>query len=285
MKLVDLHTHSCVTDGSHTPCQLVRLAKEIGISALALTDHDNVYGYYEAQEEAEKVDIELMTGIEMSVNFKGEKIHILGLGFDIHDCTFKAAYQKFRKMKESGMDALLKGLQARDILIDREMLGVFQSGGEVDRYAVFRYFSARKVQDDVQYIWDDYLNPILKGININVEAAEAIAFIKNAGGITSLAHFHKTLGLKRYSRQEQEDCIRELQQLGLSALETQYSDYTETEQNFIQRMAEKYHMLQTGGTDFHGENRPKVQLGTGIKNSVAVPYAWYEKILERCKQK
>lgn len=285
MKFVDLHTHSTVSDGSHTALELVDLAKRAGLAAIAITDHDNLQGYEEAAAAARAAGIELLSGIELSVDFKGGRIHLLGLGFDVDDGAFQQAYAAFRAEKTGGVPLLLARLAQRGMVISDDDLAPYKIGEELDRYTVFRYFAARKEQDDVQYIWDQYLNPALVGIPMTIEAQAAIDLIKNAGGITSLAHFHKKIGLKRFSAAEKEACIRELCDMGMDAVEAQYPDYTQEDCAFMAHMAEKYHLLRTGGTDFHGANRPAVQLGSGTGHSVAVPYAWYEEILARCRDK
>lgn len=283
MKIIDLHMHSTFTDGSYTPIELVNLAKEAGLSAMAITDHDNMAGYIEAKEYAVKMGIEILTGIEMSVHYRGGKLHILGFGFDETDPLFIQSYKKFRETKENCVDELLERLKLHNVHLTREMIAPYALG-EMDRYTIFRYLAAHRTREDAQYLWDDYLNPAMKGININITAEEAISIIKQAGGITSLAHCHKSIGLKNYSKAEKEDCIKELCAMGLDGIEQQYPDFTKEDRDFIEFLREKYHLLATGGTDFHGIYRPGLSLGRG-KGNMAVPYSWYQKILNRCNKK
>ena len=281
MKIVDLHTHSTFSDGSYTPIELVSMAKKAGLAALAITDHDNISAFKEAKEYAQDIGIELYSGIEMSVNYRGGQIHMVGLGFDIDDPYFQNAYRRFRQLKEDCVKVIHSWLKSRGVSITDEQLAPYKKDGIVDRYTFFRYFASGKSQEDVQYIWDEYLDPALKGMHVDIEVQDAICMIKEAGGVTSLAHFHKTLGLKRFSVEERELCIKELKEMGMDALEVQYPDFSPNDKKFITAMAEKYSLYQTGGTDFHGNNRPSVELGTGIKNNLSIPYKWTKFIPKR----
>ncbi len=282
MKIIDLHMHSTFTDGSYTPMELVDLAKRAGLSAMAITDHDNMAGFSEAKEYADKKEIKLLTGMEMSVQYRGEKLHILGLGFDETNPLFIEAYKKFRKVKESCVDELLERLKLHSVHLTREMIAPYALGA-MDRYTIFRYLVAHKTREDAQYLWDDYLNPAMKGLNINIAVEEAISIIKDAGGVTSLAHCHKSIGLKEYAQPEKEECIKELCEMGLDGIEQQYPDFTKADQEFVEYVRTKYNLLPIGGTDFHGIYRPGLTLGRG-KGNMAVPYAWYQAILNRCNK-
>jgi len=102
--------------------------------------------------------------------------------------------------------------------------------------------------------------------------------------MTSLAHFHKRLGLAGLNRDEQETAIAELCAMGLDGMEQYYPNYTAEDQVFVENMLMKYQMIPTGGSDFHGLNRPEVALGTGMSNNLVVPYALYENVLQYCQR-
>ena len=115
-------------------------------------------------------------------------------------------------------------------------------------------------------------------------AEEALPAIHAAGGVTSLAHFHKNIGLKGLSRAEQEEAIARLHALGLDGMERWYPNYTAEDSAFAAHMIEKYNLLVTGGTDFHGSNRPQIEMGHGIAGNMAIPYEVYTKIILTCKK-
>lgn len=280
MKRIDLHMHSTYTDGSCTPTELVEKAKELSLAAIAITDHDNISAYNEAAPVAKRLGIELLPGIEMSTKYKGRRLHILGFGMNFENPDFLKAYQKARKPKEDCVDVIVERLQKRGIAIDREKIMPY-SNGFVDRYAVMRFFAAHKKQDDVQYIWDDYINPATKDLAVNTPTEEAIRMIRAAGGVASLAHYHKKIGLGGLEEEEKISWLGELKEMGLNAMEALYSSFSPEDEAFAAQMVRRFAFLPTGGTDFHGENRPGYQLGIG-RGDLEIPYGWYEGICSFC---
>lgn len=284
MKIIDLHTHSNISDGSYTPSEVIDLAHDAGIDAIALTDHDTIAGVSEAQAKAKKLGVEFLPGMEMSVQYKSRRLHIVALGFDRHHPAFQMLYKKIRRIKESGVAGAVEKIRAKDIDVSMAMLEKnFTTTDNVDRYAIMRYFVSLNMFDNVQRIWDNYINPAFTGFDANITAEEGFAAIRAAGGVTSLAHYQKRLGLGGMTRSEQEATIQELMALGLDGMEGYYPNYSEEDQDFATYLIDKYKMLPTGGTDFHGKNRSNVVLGTGIDNNMSVPYEWYQSIAYKCK--
>ena len=113
-------------------------------------------------------------------------------------------------------------------------------------------------------------------ITENPKAEDAIQAMKKAGAVTSLAHFHKKIGFKNYTREEQEANIKYLHEIGLDGMEAYYPNYSEDDEKFA-------HYL-IGGTDFHGANRPSVDLGSGTNNNLDVPYEFYQNICKLIKR-
>lgn len=279
MKFIDLHTHSNMSDGSYRPEEVVTLAKKAGLSAIALTDHDTIGGVEAAAKQAVLVQIDFLQGMEMTVQYKARKLHIVALNFDCTHPDFQQLYKKIRYVKELGVDAAVEKIRAKGIAVDMQMLEAqFTSTDHVDRYAIMRYFVSTKKFKRVQDIWDQYIDPAFEGTDLNITAEEGLAAIKAAGGVTSLAHYHKRLGLGNMTRAAQETAIQELLAMGLHGMEGFYPNYTAEDQKFAQYLIDKYKMIPTGGTDFHGTNRPGVEIGTGIAGNINVPYTWYEMI-------
>ena len=139
----------------------------------------------------------------------------------------------------------------------------------------------------IQTLWDEYLNPGLKaaGVYGDISAEEALPVIRKAGGVTSLAHYHKDIGMKGWSWEKKEESLKELMSFGLDGMERYYPNYSPEDAEFAARMIEKYNMLATGGTDFHGANRRGIELGTGHEGNMNVPFEFYEKILARIGRK
>ncbi len=272
MGSIDLHTHSTVSDGTYTPTDLARLARARGLRTFSLTDHDNVSGLDEAAAAAKAEGVELIPGMEMTVDFAGHKLHVVALGFERTHPAFAEFYRAVRESKEAGMAELIAGIRAKGVDITEEKVQALTSG-KLDRYAVMRYLVSLHLSEWVQPLWDEYLDPVLKNIGgcENVAAAEAFAAIHAAGGVTSLAHFHKKIGLLGMRREQQAEVITALHKEGLDGMEGWYPSYTPDDSAFVERMTARLGLLLTGGTDFHGANRPGVEIGTGRDNNIAVP--------------
>ena len=272
MGSIDLHTHSTVSDGTYTPTDLARLARARGLRTFSLTDHDNVSGLDEAAAAAKAEGVELIPGMEMTVDFAGHKLHVVALGFERAHPAFAEFYRAVRESKEAGMAELIAGIRAKGVDITEEKVQALTSG-KLDRYAVMRYLVSLHLSEWVQPLWDEYLDPVLKSIGgcENVAAAEAFAAIHAAGGVTSLAHFHKKIGLLGMRREQQAEVITALHKEGLDGMEGWYPSYTPEDSAFVERMTAQLGLLLTGGTDFHGANRPGVEIGTGRDNNIAVP--------------
>ena len=284
MKKIDLHVHSLVSDGSFTPGELAVHAKEQGISAFALTDHDVMAGCAEAAEAASAAGVEFINGMELTADFQGLKIHVVCLGFDANHSAFQSMYKKIRAIKEGRIEDIIEFVRRKGVDISLEKVQEFTYKGLLDRYAVMRYLVSLHLYDRAQPLWDNYLDPAVVelGLNYNITAEEALPIIHEAGGVTSLAHFHKNIGLgKLDSRQQQEQAIVELHRLGLDGMERFYPNYSAEDAEFAARMIAKYDLMPTGGTDFHGTNRPGIEMGSGLNGNMAVPYAFYEEVKSR----
>ena len=281
-KIVDLHVHSHISDGSYSPAGLAELAKEKGLAAFALTDHDSMLGCEEAARAAASCGVGFLNGMELSADFESHKVHIVCLGFDPQHPAFRKFYQKVRSIKEAKILEMIEFVREKGVDISLEKVRPFAKGN-VDRYALMRFMVSLKMYERAQPIWDNFLDPAARelGINVNITAEEALPLVHEAGGITSLAHFHKAIGLKGLERHEQEQAILRLHEIGLDGMERFYPNYTAEDAAFADYMIDKYNLLPTGGTDFHGTNRPGIELGTGVEGNMQVPYSFFENIVKR----
>ncbi len=284
-KIIDLHVHSHISDGSYSPEGLAQLAAQRGLAAFALTDHDSIMGCQEAAIAAENLGIGFINGMELSAEYAGHKVHIVCLGFDAHHPSFQLLYKKIRSIKEAKIPEMIDFVRERGVDISLEKVRPFAYGA-LDRYALMRYMVSLQMYERAQPLWDNYLNPAAEalGIDVNITAEEALPLIREAGGVTSLAHFHKNIGLKGLSRQEQEKAILHLHSMGLDGMERYYPNYTAEDEDFAAYMIEKYQLLATGGTDFHGTNRPGIELGTGEDGNMQVPWEYFQKIKSKTQQ-
>ncbi len=285
-RIVDLHVHSIASDGSFTPAALAVHAEALGLAGFALTDHDTIAGCAEAREAAGARGLAFLQGMELTAEFIGHKIHIVCLGFDEKHPSFQTLYKKVRAIKEGRIEDIIAYIQKKGVDISVDKVKPFQHGPHIDRYAIMRYMVSLHLYDHAQPIWDNYLDPAARelGLDFSITAEEALPLVHEAGGVTSLAHFHKTIGLKGLSRAEQERAILRLHSWGLDGMERWYPNYSHEDSAFAGRMIEKYHLLPTAGTDFHGRNRPGIEMGTGMDGNMHIPFSFLENVRKRCAE-
>lgn len=278
--IIDLHTHSVMSDGSYRPLEVVRLASEKNIKAIALTDHDSIEGNDEAESEAKKRNIDFLPGIEISAKYDEKRlVHILGLGIDMKNKKFLEVYNSIKNAREESVSNILKILKTKGIDISYNVLKERCIKKYLDRYDIYNYFLIEKICIKPQEIWDKYLDPIPYGTDELMDVRKAIKIIREADGLSFLAHYNKKIGFSGYSDHEIEEKIVELVNYGLDGLEEYYSDFTEENKLFAKHLIDKYNLLSSGGTDYHGKNRLDIELGKGYKN-LDVPYEIFEKIKE-----
>lgn len=288
--MIDMHVHSTMSDGTYTPTQIAQLAHQIGLEAFALTDHDTIYGDEEAALAAKKYNIDFLNGMEMSLTYDNHIIHVVALGFNKNHSAFKEFYNDLRYKKEASIRRVIDYLANNGLDISLTKVEPYKSGDGVDKYAILRYLIAEEsAKGDIQFIWDNYIDPAYRNLKLslveNPQAEDALIAIKKSGGVTSLAHFHKKIGFLGYSRQQQEHHIAYLHEMGLDGMEAYYPTYSDDDRAFAHYLIKKYNLMPSGGTDFHGKNRPSTALGTGINNNMNVPYSFFENIFTIIKRR
>lgn len=282
MKPVDLHTHSTKSDGSYTPTELVDYAIAKGLRAVALTDHDTVDGLKEALlhsrtlEQEGRPSVEVVPGIEFSTEYEKKDVHVVGLYISYDAPSFQAKLQEFVDSRVNRNIRMCQNLQAAGIDITFDKLQAENPGAVITRahYAAYLYEKGyvRSRQDAFsQYLGDHtrYFVPREK-----VTPAQAVALILEAGGIPILAHpplYH--MGADRL-----DTLVGSLKEAGLMGIEAVYCSYSNQDERDMRRLAGKYDLLLSGGSDFHGANKPGLDLGTGY-GKLFVP----EEFLDRIK--
>lgn len=255
----DLHTHSTASDGQYMPAELVRLAVEQGLDALALTDHDTTDGLEEAVQAGEALGLQVIRGIELSAR-EYPTFHILGYNIDPESSALAALCREMkagrderspriiRFLKEQGIDISLSEVEdlAGGIIVGRPHFAqVLVRHGYVssNREAFDRYLDTEEF-----HRWVERPKPPVK---------TCVEVIKATGGKTSLAHPYQ-IGA---DNQTLETIVRELTEYGLDAIECYYPKFSPEQQAFYLHLAEKYRLHITGGSDFHGEKvKPDIQL-------------------------
>lgn len=268
MNRIDLHTHSTKSDGSYSPTELVEYALEKNLSAIALTDHDTVEGLGEAILAAKGKPIEIVSGIELSTECLGKDIHILGLDIDYLSTDFNIQILKFQDSRMIRNKKMCLLLQEKGFDISLEKLTACFPDSVITRshyaeYLLNHNYIKSKAEAFERYIGD--YGPCFVSRE-KVTPTHAIQLILNAGGIPILAHpvlYH--LGATRLN-----ELISTLVAAGLMGIEAVYSSHNAAEESNIRKLALKYNIQISGGSDFHGLAKPKIDLGTGY-GSLFVP--------------
>lgn len=266
--MIDLHVHSTASDGSFSPTELVDYAIEKGLSAFALTDHDSVAGLDEAITYAEKLkeiraDVpEVIPGIEFSTEYMGKDIHIVGLYIDYKGDTFQKHLQDFvhsRDVRNEKMCELLRTGAGMDI--SYEKLQTAFPGSVITRAHYAKYMLEKGYVKSMKESFDRYIGDNCPYFlpREKITPSDAIRLILAVGGIPVLAH----PVLYGMGKQQLDKLVSELKLVGLLALEAIYSTYTPSDERDMRALAAKYDLAISGGSDFHGSNKPDLDLGTG----------------------
>lgn len=257
--LADLHTHTNASDGQYTPTELVKLAKDSGLEVLAVTDHDTIGGVDEAQRTGDALGLRVIRGVELSAK-EYHNFHILGYGFQTGDTELARLCEKFRAGRDERKYKIIDFLREKGINIDLTEVEEL-AGGEVIARPHFAQILVRHgYAANNRDAFDRYLDSPeyrKRVTRFKADARTCVEAIKSAGGKVSLAHPYQM----NLPNDELEALVTQLVDWGLDAIECFYPKYTAEQQLFYENLAEKYHLQQTGGSDFHGEKvKSDVQL-------------------------
>ncbi|MDO4284900.1 MAG: Cof-type HAD-IIB family hydrolase [Eubacteriales bacterium] len=261
MRAVDLHVHSTKSDGTFTPSELVSLALSKNLAAFALTDHDTTDGIAEAVLAARDTDLEIIPGIELSTEYEGKDIHVVGLCLDYDTPGFQERIHAFADARELRNQKMCDRLCAAGIPVPYDELKKECGEAVVTRAHFAQYMLRHGLISSLpeafsRYIGDDcpYFVPREK-----ITPHMAVSFILSAHGIPILAHplqYHLTPG-------ELDTLVSSLKNEGLMGIEVYYCTHTLQQQGEILALADKYGLLASGGSDFHGANKPNLDMGNG----------------------
>lgn len=274
---IDLHVHSTESDGTLSPHDIVCLAAEMQLSAVALTDHDTVLGLPAAREAAKKASIEFVPGLEFSTEYHGREVHILGYYMDETNPEFLQKLDHFCAAREERNRKMAIKLQEAGFSISYEILTDTYPDSVITRAHFARYLTDTGQVKDRETIFGKYLGDGCRCYvpREKITPHEAIDTIRSSGG---LAYFAHPL-LCRMDRDYLDAFVKTLSEHGLTGLEAIYSTYLPHQERDMKRLAQKYNLLISGGSDFHGSNKPHIRLGTGT-GSLRVPYCCLEQMKE-----
>lgn len=258
--MIDLHMHSTASDGTLTPTELVEEAKKSGLKVMALTDHDTLDGIDEARKRASELEIEFINGIEFSTEYNEGEVHILGYFLDEKNIKLLELLDKLKKERVERTEKILKKLEKYKCYISMEDLQKEVKGNLISRAHIANAMMAKGFVYSKAEAFKIYLRTggLASEPKKELNALEAVSFIKSIGGLASLAH-PKLTGL---SGGTLEKLVILLKEQGLDAIEVYYPEQTQKETEIYKILCDKFGLLYTGGSDFHGMNRPDTLLGS-----------------------
>jgi predicted metal-dependent phosphoesterase TrpH len=250
MTRVDLHIHTTASDGMFAPEDVVRMAKEAGLVAIAITDHDTVGGVAQAVAAAAKWGMELVPGIEISTLADGQDVHVLGYFVDTEQEWFLKRLQSLHNTREERNRKIIGKLNELGIAITWEEVQAKKRGASpqknIGRPHIAEVLVDKGVVRSMNEAFDRYLGKdgAAYVTTKRISPFEAIDLIKEAGGVPVLAH----PGLY-----ENDALVEEIIAHGLAGLEVYHPDHDEEHTQRYREMAEQHGLIVTGGSDFHGE--------------------------------
>ena len=268
--MIDLHSHTDQSDGTFTAAELVAEAVRIGLKALAITDHDTMGGYDLAVPLAETAGLRLICGIELSTKYQGLSVHLLGY-FPTRQpsAEFREWLSFLQETRRDRNRRLIEKLNSLGLEITLEEVEA-QGKTLTARPHFARVLVAKGYAKDLQDAFDQFLDEKGRGYvqRHDIPIQEAIDRIRAAGGVASLAH---PVRVAKNQWDVLERYIEELGRMGMQAVEVYHSDHSPENVSFYKSLAERFGLGITGGSDFHGGNKPFISLGTGCRNNLNVP--------------
>ena len=281
MCFIDLHVHSNASDGTLSPREVVLLAQEAGLSAIALTDHDTTAGTAEAMAAGEETGVRVIPGIEVSSSYEDKELHILGLFVHLGEAGFEAFLKAMRARRDRRNEEMLARFARDGITFTQEELTGGNPDTVITRAHVARALLARGAGSSREQIFKKYLQyggrycPLKE----HFPPEEVVRILLENGAFVSLAHpFQYRLGDRAT-----EQLITRLASLGMQGLEVYHSSHNPLEVKKLSSIARGLHLLPTGGSDFHGANKPDIQIGTG-RGGLRLPISLLEDIEKRLEE-
>ncbi len=271
---IDLHVHSTASDGTMSPAELAVAVKEAGLCAFALTDHDTVDGIAEARTAAKAASVELIPGVELSCDYKGKEVHMVGLYLDETNPRLLTHLARFRDNRDNRNQKMYQKLNEEGFAISEEGLREMFPDAVLTRAHVARFLLEHGYVKSISEAFEKYIGD---GCRCHVPREkitpqEGIELIHHANGKAVLAHpvlYHMS---DDRLRKLITDCLA----CGLDGIEALYSTYQPGDERYIRKLADEYGLAVSGGSDFHGSNKPHIRLGTGT-GRLSVPYELLEK--------
>lgn len=276
---VDLHCHSTASDGTLPPAEVIALAVRNGVSALALTDHDTVGGIAEASQAAGNSVIEFLPGIEISCDVpRPATMHLLGYGVDPESPVLLDLTRRLIDGRNDRNPRIIRKLNELGVNISMEELEAQANGGVIGRPHIAAILMRKGYVSSIRQAFDNYLAPGGAAYfdKERISPRDAIEMVQQSGGVAVLAHPSQ---LRTENDAQLERTIKDLADLGLAGIEVIHSDNDAAMVEKYSKLAQRYDLLKTGGSDFHGTNKKDITLGTA--NGRRIPREFFDALVER----
>lgn len=279
--IVDLHAHSTASDGSDPPGRLIELALDAGLSSLALTDHDTQQGIAEALAASSTSDLELIPGVELSLNYDRGGMHLVVLWLDDGGGPLQDRLASLRDGRDVRNLEIVRRLTSVGMPVTIEEIQAEAGGGSVGRPHIAAVMVARGYVPDIRTAFDLWLASGKPGYvgRDRLDPGEAVGLARESGGVPILAHPH-TLGIT--TAPEMADLLARLKRAGLVGLEALYGAYRRHERDGYADLARRFGLIPSGGSDYHGTYKPGLMLGSGYGDLV-VPGALLDELREHAR--
>jgi len=254
MARIDLHIHTIYSDGTYTPEEVVRKAKDLDLVAISITDHDSVDGLEEAIRVAEKLEMEVVPGVEMSTDLGKDEIHILGYYLDWKDGAFLSKLRGFQKARARRNRKLVQKLGDLGMGLEYDEVKKLNPRGVINRLHIARLMVKNGYVRSIGAAFEQWMNPGKPAYVRRSKASpfQMIQLISNLGGIPVLGHPHLS---------RRDDLIPDFIKAGLRGIEAYHSAHNGRAVEHYKRIAQRYNLLVTGGSDCHGEAKDEVLMG------------------------
>lgn len=258
--MIDLHAHTKASDGSFSPRELVALARDRKLTALGITDHDTLFGWDEALATGSRLGVEIVPGVELSTSYERGRFHILGY-YVRATSRLTAELERLQIARANRNVEIFENL--RELGVGVEEAAVLQycgESGQIGRPQIARAMLDAGHVASVQEAFDKYLADGMPGYATKavLSPQDAIAYIHDAGGVAIWAH--PPIG-RKHTYEQLTERLEELISWGLDGLEIYYARYTEEDTAWAREMVQRYNLIGSGGSDFHGVSKPDITLG------------------------
>ena len=279
---IDLHIHSNASDGTLSPSEIVSMADDLNLGAIAITDHDTIDGSKEAFTLGVPPSIKLLSGVEISANPPSDfpcsgSFHILGYSINLDEPVLNQTLNELQQARKNRNPQIIKRLNNLGFNISLSEVQNEAGPGQLGRPHIAQLMLKKGFVNSFNEVFDKYLgkNKPAYVDKYRIDCAEAFELISGAGGVPVLAH---PFLIKSKNGKTFEDLIIILKEKGLKGIEVYYPEHSPDITAHYKKIANRYNLLMTGGTDFHGDLKPNIKMGSG-KGDFFVPYKLYEKLI------